>query len=53
MNGEWVRVAAVRDVPEGEALAVEAGDIAVCLYNIAGRIYATQDSCETAHIHCR
>ena len=45
MSTEWIKVAAVRDVPEGEALAVEAGDVAVCLYNIAGRIYATQDSC--------
>jgi nitrite reductase/ring-hydroxylating ferredoxin subunit len=45
MNGQWIKVAAVGDVPEGEALAVEAGGIAVCLYNIAGRIYATQDSC--------
>ena len=45
MSEQWIKVAAVGDVPEGEALAVEAGGIAVCLYNIAGRIYATQDSC--------
>ena len=45
MSGQWIRVAAVRDIPEGEALAVEAAGVAVCVYNIAGRIYATQDSC--------
>ena len=45
MNGLWINAAAVGDVPEGEALAAEAGGVAVCLYNIAGRIYATQDSC--------
>ena len=45
MSGQWIKVAALGDVPEGEALAVEAGDVAICLYNVAGRIYATQDSC--------
>src|SRR4029078_12794138 len=45
MNGQWIKVAGVGDVPEGEALAVEAGGIGVWLYNIAGRIYATQGSC--------
>ena len=45
MNSEWIKVAAVGDVLDGEALAAEAGEVAVCLYNIAGRLYATQDSC--------
>jgi nitrite reductase/ring-hydroxylating ferredoxin subunit len=42
---EWIRVAAVSDVPEGGTLAVEAGGELVCLYNLGGRVYATDDIC--------
>jgi len=41
----WIKVAAVSDVPEGETLAVEADNELVCLYNLGGRIYATDDIC--------
>ncbi len=42
---KWIKVAAVSDVPEGGTLAVEAGKELVCLYNLGGRIYATDDIC--------
>jgi nitrite reductase/ring-hydroxylating ferredoxin subunit len=41
----WIKVAAVTDVPEGGTLAVEADNELVCLYNLGGRIYATDDIC--------
>ena len=41
----WIKVAAVSDVPEGGTLAVEADKELVCLYNLGGRIYATDDIC--------
>lgn len=42
---EWIPVAAVADVPEGQALAVAVRGDAVCLYNLGGTVYATQDTC--------
>ena len=45
MSGRWIKVAAEGDVPDGETLAVEADGVPICLYNLAGRICATQDSC--------
>ena|SRR3954449_7482798 len=42
---KWIKVAAVSDVPEGGTLAVEAQNELVCLYNLGGRIYATDDIC--------
>ena len=42
---DWIPVAAVTDVPEGQALAVAVGGDAVCLFNLAGTVYATQDTC--------
>jgi len=42
---KWIKVAAVSDVPEGGTLAVEADKELVCLYNLGGRIYATDDIC--------
>ena len=42
---KWIKVAAVSDVPEGGTLAVEADRELVCLYNLGGRIYATDDIC--------
>ncbi|HSC97744.1 MAG TPA: non-heme iron oxygenase ferredoxin subunit [Casimicrobiaceae bacterium] len=42
---KWIKVAAVSDVPEGGTLAVEADNELVCLYNLGGRIYATDDIC--------
>ena len=45
MSDEWVRVAAVADVPEGGTLLVDVAGEPVCLYSLAGRIYATHDTC--------
>ncbi len=42
---DWIPVAAVAAVPEGQALAVAVGGEAVCLYNLGGTVYATQDTC--------
>ena len=42
---QWIPVAAQADLPEGQALAVEVAGEAVCLYNLAGTVYATQDTC--------
>ncbi len=42
---DWIPVAAVADVPEGQTLAVDVGGEAVCLYNLGGTVYATQDTC--------
>ena len=45
MSDQWVKVAAVGDIPDGGTLAVEAGRELVCLYNLDGRLYATDDVC--------
>ena len=45
MTQPWIKVASVDDVPPGSTLAVDAAGEAICLYNLAGRIHATQDSC--------
>ncbi len=38
-------MASAAEVPEGGALAVEAGGIAVALFKVGGRIYAIEDRC--------
>ena len=48
MSNGWVTVAALDDVPEGSTLLVEVNGNAVCLYNLAGTICATQDLCTHA-----
>jgi nitrite reductase/ring-hydroxylating ferredoxin subunit len=45
MKETWTKVAAVADVPEGGTLLASLGAEPVCLYNIAGSIYATHDTC--------
>lgn len=45
---QWVRVAMVDDIPEGETCQVRLGGEAVCLYHIKDAIYATQDLCSHA-----
>lgn len=42
---QWITVADVGDVPEGGTLPVIVDGEAVCLYNIEGKVYATQDTC--------
>ena len=41
----WVDVMRSEDVPEDGTLQVRVKGEPVCLYNIAGRIYATHDTC--------
>jgi nitrite reductase/ring-hydroxylating ferredoxin subunit len=45
MSEHWTKVAAVEDVPENGTLLVRCGSQPVCLYNVAGNIYATHDLC--------
>lgn len=42
---EFIRVAALADVPPGELLAVEVEGVKICLANVEGEIYAIQDNC--------
>ena len=46
---EYVAVARIEYVPEGEVRAVEAGGRAIALANTGGRFYALQGEC--AHMH--
>jgi nitrite reductase/ring-hydroxylating ferredoxin subunit len=48
MSKGWIRVAALREVPEGTTMLVEVNGDAVCLYNLGGTICATQDMCTHA-----
>ena len=45
MEGRWIRVAALDEIPEGGTLPVEADGEAICLYNLGGRVHATHDIC--------
>ncbi|HEV2130613.1 MAG TPA: Rieske 2Fe-2S domain-containing protein, partial [Longimicrobiaceae bacterium] len=42
---EFIRVAALSDVPPGEVLGIEAAGKRICLANVEGEIYAFQDNC--------
>jgi nitrite reductase/ring-hydroxylating ferredoxin subunit len=44
-EGRLVRVARVRDVPEGRTRRVEVGHELICLANVGGTIYAISDDC--------
>ena len=48
MSEEWITVASLADVPEGQMLAVDVAGEAVCLYNLGGTVYATQNVCTHA-----
>jgi nitrite reductase/ring-hydroxylating ferredoxin subunit len=45
MSEDWIRVAAVEDVPEEGTLRVDCDGEPVCLYNLGGRLHATHDVC--------
>lgn len=49
MDGEWVKVASSDAVDEGAMLQVDVAGDAVCLYNLGGTLYATQDICTHEH----
>ena len=42
---QWLRVAALIDVPIGEARAVNLDGRSIALFNVEGRIYATDNQC--------
>src|SRR5207247_9999650 len=45
-SSQWVRVAALSDVPLGEAKAIRFGEgRSIALFNVDGRIYATDNQC--------
>jgi len=48
MESEWVEVAPLGAVAPGATLRVAVDGEAVCLYNLDGRVYATQDVCTHA-----
>jgi len=45
MTQRWIRIAAEGDIPEEGTWRAMAGQEPVCLYKLAGRIYATHDTC--------
>lgn len=45
MTEMWIKVANAAEVPEDGTLLVQLGTEPVCLYNLAGRIFATHDTC--------
>jgi nitrite reductase/ring-hydroxylating ferredoxin subunit len=42
---KWLKIASVSDVPEDGTLQCRMGTQAICLYNVNGMIYATDDVC--------
>ena len=45
MSQEWLKIADCSHIGEDETLAVECEGQEVCLYNLAGQIYATDNRC--------
>jgi len=43
--GEFVKVAAASDIPQGKVKKVEVGDREVAIFNIKGKFYAVDDMC--------
>jgi 3-phenylpropionate/trans-cinnamate dioxygenase ferredoxin subunit len=48
MIAGMIDVAALGDVPPGEALRVEVDDVPVCLVNVEGTVHAIHDTCTHA-----
>jgi len=48
MSSDWIPVALVSEIPEGQMLAVNVNGDAVCVYNLQGTFYATQNVCTHA-----
>jgi naphthalene 1,2-dioxygenase ferredoxin component len=44
----WVTVASAASLAEGDMVGVKLGDKPIALYNVAGRIYATDNVCTHA-----
>jgi len=47
--GGWIKVASVDAVVEGATLQVDVAGEPVCLYNLGGRFFATEDICTHEH----
>jgi nitrite reductase/ring-hydroxylating ferredoxin subunit len=47
-EAQWVTVAQLPNLPEGEFLGVEIGDKSIAIYNVDGAIYATDNICTHA-----
>jgi nitrite reductase/ring-hydroxylating ferredoxin subunit len=45
---DYVAVAKTKDIDAGEMMRVFVNDVAVCVYNVEGEFYATQDTCTHA-----
>lgn len=50
MSETWIRVAQAAAVPEDGTFLVEVGSEPICLYNVAGKVYATHDHCTHAQV---
>jgi nitrite reductase/ring-hydroxylating ferredoxin subunit len=48
MSEVWITVASLPELPEGGTLVVDVDGEEVCLYNLRGRIFATQNECTHA-----
>ena len=46
--GDWIRISALEDLPEGRGVRVEIGEIAIALFRIGGSVYALGDRCSHA-----
>ncbi len=46
---EWVDVAPVAEFPPGSYRVVEVDDVAVAVFNVAGKFYAIEDLCTHDH----
>ena len=44
----WHRVAARSEIPPGEAIQVRVGDDVIAVFDVGGRLYATDDTCTHA-----
>lgn len=49
MSEEWVEVASLADVPEGNMLGVTVGDKEIALFNLGGTVCATSNLCTHAY----
>jgi biphenyl 2,3-dioxygenase ferredoxin component len=41
----FIKVCKLDEVPVGEALKVECGEVAVAIFNVDGELFGTQDNC--------
>ena len=44
-SGSLIEICAKKDVPEGEVIKVEHGDLELAVYNVEGDFYVTDNAC--------